>query len=71
MNGSSDVCLELRAEGEAAPHDAPAGLSRWSLMLRRRRTRRELLELTAEQLRDIGLTREQAVEEGLRPFWKS
>lgn len=69
MNGSSDVCLTLRAKGEAAPHDAH--LSRWGLMLRRWRTRGELLQLTAEQLRDIGLTREQAVEEGLRPFWKS
>lgn len=71
MNGSSDVCLTLRAKGEAAPHGARAGLSRWRLMLRRWRTRGELLQLTAEQLRDIGLTREQAVEEGLRPFWKS
>ena len=30
-----------------------------------------LLELTAEQLRDIGLTAEQARQEGLKPFWRS
>ncbi|MBV6285602.1 DUF1127 domain-containing protein [Pseudomonas aegrilactucae] len=71
MNGSSDVCLQLRAEGEATPHNAPAGLSGWALMMRRRRSRQQLLALDADQLRDIGLTREQAIEEGGRPFWRS
>ena len=28
------------------------------------------LNLTPEQLKDIGLTREQAHEEGLKPFWR-
>ncbi|NER60288.1 DUF1127 domain-containing protein [Pseudomonas sp. MAFF212428] len=70
MNGSSDVCLQLRADGEAPPHNAPAGLSGWGLMMRRRRSRQELLALDADQLRDIGLTREQALVEGHRPFWK-
>ncbi|MNG39640.1 hypothetical protein D3C84_1278200 [compost metagenome] len=48
----------------------PSGLSRWALFWHRLHTRQALLELTPEQLRDIGLTREQAREEGLKPFWR-
>ena len=33
-------------------------------------TRKALLELTTEQLRDVGLSPEQAREEGLKPFWR-
>ena len=43
---------------------------RWSLFWCRRHTRKALLDLTAEQLRDIGLTAEQARQEGLKPFWR-
>lgn len=39
-------------------------------MLHRWRTRKALLELDARQLRDIGLTWEQAREEGCKPFWR-
>ncbi|MFN3546312.1 MAG: DUF1127 domain-containing protein [Mesorhizobium sp.] len=35
----------------------------------RRRQRRDLLDLTDDQLRDIGLTRAQARREAARPFW--
>jgi len=41
-------------------------ISVWSV---RRRTRIALTELTEAQLRDIGLDREAALEEALRPFW--
>ncbi|WP_122300679.1 DUF1127 domain-containing protein, partial [Pseudomonas syringae] len=37
---------------------------------RRRHTRKALLDLSREQLRDIGLTAEQARREGLKPFWR-
>jgi uncharacterized protein YjiS (DUF1127 family) len=37
--------------------------------LERRRTRLDLLELTEYQLKDIGLTRLDAINEGQRPFW--
>jgi uncharacterized protein YjiS (DUF1127 family) len=37
--------------------------------MERRRTRRDLLELTDYQLQDIGLTRLDAINEGRRPFW--
>jgi uncharacterized protein YjiS (DUF1127 family) len=33
-------------------------------------TRKTLLELTPEQLRDVGLSAEQARREGLKPFWR-
>ncbi|GAA0414304.1 DUF1127 domain-containing protein [Pseudomonas veronii subsp. inensis] len=73
MNGMSDVRLmlrsqELQAEQERA--SAPRDISRWQLFWRRRHTRKALLHLTREQLRDIGLTTEQARQEGLKPFWR-
>ena len=36
----------------------------------RYRTRRQLARLSAEQLRDIGLTVEQAYRESQVPFWR-
>ncbi|AJO81443.1 MULTISPECIES: DUF1127 domain-containing protein [Pseudomonas] len=80
MNGLSDVRLSLhsqelaaeqeRAGGANSVRHAPAGLGLWGLYWHRLRTRKALLELTPEQLRDIGLSREQAREEGLKPFWR-
>ncbi|WP_339490458.1 DUF1127 domain-containing protein [Pseudomonas rhizophila] len=80
MNGLSDVRLTLHSQELAAGqekelrnamlHSAPSDLSRWALFWRRLHTRKALLELTPEQLRDIGLSREQAREEGLKPFWR-
>ncbi|WP_210642012.1 MULTISPECIES: DUF1127 domain-containing protein [unclassified Pseudomonas] len=77
MNGLSDVRLTLHSqelaagqEKELRARNAPACLGRWGLFWHRLHTRQALLELTPEQLRDIGLTREQALEEGLRPFWR-
>lgn len=32
--------------------------------------RRALLDLDAHTLRDIGITRQEALSEGLKPFWK-
>ncbi|MEF2072456.1 DUF1127 domain-containing protein [Consotaella aegiceratis] len=34
-----------------------------------RRSRRHLLDLTDEQLRDVGITRRQALDEGRRSFY--
>jgi len=75
MSGISDVRLQLMAkELEAGQQtkvfSAPAGLGRWGLMMHRWHTRRALLELTDDQLRDVGLTREQARIEGSKPFWR-
>ncbi|MGH8390378.1 MAG: DUF1127 domain-containing protein [Pseudomonas sp.] len=81
MNGLSDVRLTLRSqELEAGQRDnarhapmrrAPCGLSRWDLFWQRLHTRKALLALTPAQLKDIGLTPEQAREEGLKPFWRT
>ena len=80
MNGLSDVRLTLRSQElaagqnhrtrEAVMRNAPSCLSRWGLFWHRLHTRKALLNLTPEQLRDIGLSREQARDEGLKPFWR-
>ncbi|WP_085578929.1 MULTISPECIES: DUF1127 domain-containing protein [unclassified Pseudomonas] len=80
MNGLSDVRLTLHSQELAAGQqdsarnealrNAPSGLGRWGLFWHRLHTRRALLGLTPQQLKDIGLTREQALEEGLKPFWR-
>ncbi|TIT79045.1 MAG: DUF1127 domain-containing protein [Mesorhizobium sp.] len=38
-------------------------------ILQRRRGRLALLEMTDEQLKDIGISRCDAHREGIRPFW--
>lgn len=77
MNGLSDVRLTLHSPQLLAEHEAvrvessPAGLSRWRLFWHRARTRRTLLNLDAQQLRDVGLSHEMAQREGCKPFWRS
>lgn len=44
-------------------------LGRIGRAVERWRQRRDLLELTDRELRDIGLTRRQARREAARPFW--
>lgn len=34
-----------------------------------RRSRKALLQLSDRQLRDIGVTRDEALREAVRPFW--
>jgi len=59
---------ERRADGERLPLRELG--RRWRLLRRQLRTRGALLELDADQLRDIGLTAEQARAEANRPFWR-
>ncbi|WP_248304479.1 DUF1127 domain-containing protein [Breoghania sp. L-A4] len=40
-----------------------------SMWMRLRATRRQLAQLSDESLHDIGLSREQANFEAMRPFW--
>ncbi len=42
-------------------------LARWS---ERARQRRQLAGLDADRLRDIGISREQALAEAAKPFWE-
>ncbi len=74
MNGLADVELALRQQelqeaGRLAVPLADDAGGRWTLFWRRWRTRRALLELDEAQLKDVGLTRAQALDEALRPFW--
>lgn len=74
MNGMSDVRLALHSQELEAGQEratSPRNVSRWNLFWHRRQTRKALLHLTCEQLRDVGLTAEQARQEGLKPFWRS
>lgn len=80
MNGLSEVRLTLRSQElleELAPSirmscspASSAFASRWSVFRHRWVTRKTLLDLDADQLRDIGISREQARAEGLKPFWR-
>ncbi|MBZ9917579.1 MULTISPECIES: DUF1127 domain-containing protein [unclassified Mesorhizobium] len=46
-------------------------LGRWiDGLLERRRSRLALLDMTDDQLKDIGISRCDAHREGIRPFWK-
>ncbi len=76
MNGLSDVRLTLHAGELEQERRTPVSLApalsdnRWDRFWMRLQTRRKLLELDDHALRDIGLTRDQALEEALKPFWK-
>lgn len=76
MNDLSDVRLTLRTVqsqvGREMPRAAntPADLSRWALFWHRLHTRHMLSKLDADELRDVGLSREQARYESGKPFWR-
>jgi uncharacterized protein YjiS (DUF1127 family) len=76
MSAMSDVRLTLYAQELLEEQkttlslNAPTSLGLWGLFQHRRNTRPALLRLTDDQLRDIGLSHEQARREGLKPFWK-
>jgi uncharacterized protein YjiS (DUF1127 family) len=76
MNGLSDVRLALYSqelsEGRATvtrTANAPK-LSRWALYRHRWTSSKVLLNLTENELLDIGLTAGQAMREGMKPFWR-
>ena len=77
MNGLSDVRLTLHSQQLLAEHETrqvtstPTGLGLWGLFCHRARSRRVLLNLDEQQLRDVGLSREMAQREGCKPFWRS
>ncbi|WP_339409645.1 DUF1127 domain-containing protein [Pseudomonas sp. EA_35y_Pfl2_R5] len=80
MNGLSDVRLTMKSDElqqEAAGGHlyaqmgaAKPAVRRWNAFWLRLSTRRALLTLTDEQLKDVGLSREQARREAFLPFWK-
>jgi uncharacterized protein YjiS (DUF1127 family) len=76
MNGLSDVRLALYSqelsEGQAkvAMTTGSPKLGRWALYRHRLVSRRALLNLTAEQLSDIGISPQQAQHEAMKGFWQ-
>ncbi|QPC41869.1 DUF1127 domain-containing protein [Kaustia mangrovi] len=52
------------------PKAAMSGVfARLETVRARRRSRRALLDMTEEQLQDIGISRDEALKEAYRPFW--
>ena len=80
MNGLSDLRLTMKSgelqQESAGGHlyaqasAAKPAVSHWGAFWLRLTTRRALLTLTEEQLKDVGLGREQARREAFLPFWK-
>ncbi len=69
MNGECRPSASRRAE-EQTLFSALVALARYvEGCMRKRRSRLDLLELTDEQLCDIGVKRSEAQREGSRPFW--
>lgn len=67
MNGASAAA---RPGGEWGPLSTMTWLWRQAgNFLQKRKTRRALLDLTDEQLLDLGISRRDAMREGYRPFW--
>lgn len=46
-------------------------IEQWRRIQQCRRTRQQLLQLDTQQLKDIGLSRSDALEEGRKPWWKN
>ena len=68
-SGAPAPAALLRAE--TRPADATRRLVDWLLgALERRRERRMLLGLDERMLRDIGISRADALREGGKPFWQ-
>jgi len=72
MIRDASLCLELPAVRRPSFR---AGLTTAQTWLRERyavyRQRRALLALDAVMLKDIGISRADAVAEGSKPFWRS
>ncbi len=76
MNGFSDVRLSLysqelsAAQADVTLRSCAPKLGRWALYRHRWTSRQALLNLTHEQLQDIGLAPAMALREGVKPFWR-
>ena len=67
--GASSRGHEGKATAGRTGFSLTAALTWLEAILARRRSRRALLEMTDEQLKDIGLSRSEAHGEAYRPFW--
>ena len=63
--------LHFRDGITPVPRRSPISLIRRFLkMAEKKRQRQDLLELDDRQLKDIGVSRDDAKKEGGKPFWK-
>ena len=83
QNLADNEIAQASATGPAALHPRDRGLTPISLLkilhcfrtayklgCERSRQRRQLMEMDDRQLKDIGITREQAEQEAHKPIWK-
>ena len=63
--------LSYTIAASALPRKIRAALDWLTLATERSRTRHELLRLDDRSLRDIGITRREALTEARKPFWRS
>ncbi|WP_312934436.1 DUF1127 domain-containing protein [Pseudomonas sp.] len=70
MNRFSEMEYPQDARTASAGQQGVDLTGRCTRMLRRWRTRHALLGLTPAELRDVGLSEEQAHAEARKPFWK-
>lgn len=71
MKGFSEVSPTSALQPAALDeHGAPPRLTHAQRLLHRWRTRQALLTLTETELRDVGLSLQQAQAEAAKPFWK-
>lgn len=68
MSISSPALTSCPAAGRA-PRRRRSLMARLVVLFSLRKQRRELVGLTAERLRDLGITPEQARREAARPLW--
>ena len=67
--GPQPQAPESKALTGRARFSLTSALTRLDAILERRRSRKALLEMTDDQLKDIGLSRSEAHGEAYRPFW--
>ena len=66
-----DVLIHLRQEPGTAPRLLAAVMLTLAVWRHRYRSRRHLARLDHDDLRDIGMSRYEAVRESSKPFWRA
>jgi len=70
MSAIGTIDTRSVASREKATYSLPKVIAWLEHMLERRRSRLALLEMSDEQLKDIGVSRSAAYGEANRPFWE-
>lgn len=69
MSAINTIAARAMGNREQPAYSLPRVIVWIEYMLERRRSRLALLEMSDEQLKDIGISRAEAFGEASRPFW--